>query len=208
MLKSLIKNDFNSHMIFHRDQNGDWHQKEGLTIRQIKNLSYSEENQLFVTAHTYERLSLWAQDRNCSEIWLFAKGRLFEHLETIIIHAMKIKDDHDSFIAQLSIAPTRGDCYSYIQIDRRNKSIMFTHTDGTDHDEILPTFTQDEKKSLIYTMEGRTINEISKICCWSESKSKKIRNSLLDKFHADNIVQLVKINDIFGILRYEDAQLY
>lgn len=186
-------------VVFQRSDDGNWRTKDGITIQYIDGLSVSKEKHISIDNRSYLKLSSWAQDTNSTEIWLFAREHIFGHTHNVIIHAMKINDDHASFVAQLSLSPTRGNSYSFILINRKDKLITFTHTNGEIQHATIPEFTQDEKKSIYYTMEGMNLTEISDLCCWSESKSRKVRNLLLAKFHADNIVQLIKINDIFNI---------
>lgn len=146
-------------------------------------------------------LKKWIREDDTMEAWLFAVAKVENRNQRVIIHAIKIKDESQGnlMIAVIDMDPSIGHDYSYLLIDRASQNITFYSSDGRVHCDHIDALSYDEKLSFYHSMEGRTLREIADLCCWSYSKSKKLRLSILEKFHSTNFAQAVKLNEIFNL---------
>lgn len=164
---------------------------------------YEKSTVYLISDVAQDCLNVWMKDSNSTEIWVFAFV-LFEGLrQRVILHLVKGESSGGtlSVFAIVDMDPSIVHDYACALIDRSHSTISFYLNDGNDLQEPINPLSDDEVLCFHLSEEGRTINEIAEVCCWSVSKTKKLRQSLLDKFHANNFAQVIRISEIFNIKR-------
>lgn len=153
----------------------------------------------------YRFLISWVSDNGCMESWIFATQKVLRYAYSVILHLVKIREAQSSsgFIAIVESNPFEVPI-SHITIDRNTHEVRLYSRKGVLTKERYKELSGDEKLCLFETSKGITIKEIARLCCWSESKARKLRTSILDKLHSNNIVLALRTNELFNVAGLEN----